>query len=70
MGGAHERNVMRWDARRAMLDGEIERLERALAREVALVAADAERVEALRRDLAAARAQRVALGPSPQPKMG
>ncbi len=66
MHGARERNTMRWDARRALQDEEIARLERELERVEAGTARAAEllsrREEALRR--------RMALGPSPRPKMG
>jgi hypothetical protein len=66
MGGAHDRNVLRWDARRALLDREVERLERELAR----VREDVPRAEALARQLEEARQRRRALGPDMRPKMG
>lgn len=66
MGGTHDRNVLRWAARRALLDGEIARLERELAR----TQGDPTHHESLARQLADARARRTALGPAPQPKMG
>lgn len=66
MGGTHNRNVLRWEARRALLDDEIERLEREIAR----AQGDSARAEMLARQLADARVRRAALGPAPQPKMG
>lgn len=66
MRGARERNVLRWDAHRALLDEEIARLERELAD------ADPELPDgaALRQQLDDALRRRRALGPSPRPKMG
>ena len=66
MRGAHERNVLRWDIHRSLLDGEIERLER----ELADAGSDPERVAAVRERLDALLARRRALGPAPRPKMG
>lgn len=78
MSGAHERNVLRWDAQRALLDREVERLERELAH-VERVGAGSQgsghqvnpdQIVSLRRQLEAARQRRQALGPTPRPKMG
>lgn len=66
MGGTHNRNVLRWAARQALMDSEIARLERELAR----AQGDPASAESLVRQLADALARRTALGPEPQPKMG
>lgn len=66
VGGTHDRNVLRWAARRALLDSEIARLEWELTR----AQGDPARAESLALQLADARARRMALGPTPQPKMG
>jgi hypothetical protein len=66
MQGAHERNVLRWEARQAMLDTLILSLEN----ELAAAAHDAPRASALQHQLAQARRRRTELGPSPHPKMG
>ncbi|HEX9058354.1 MAG TPA: hypothetical protein VF818_12570 [Ktedonobacterales bacterium] len=66
MHGARERNSVRWEARRALLDLEIERLER----EVAAASANPARLAALRQQLDEAVRRRGVLGPAPQPKMG
>lgn len=66
MQGARERNVLRWDAHRALLDAEVERLER----ELAAAAPNSPHAAALLRQLEDARARRDAIGPSPRPKMG
>ncbi|HEX9412892.1 MAG TPA: hypothetical protein VF916_05265 [Ktedonobacterales bacterium] len=66
MQGAHERNVLRWEARQAMLDTLILSLES----ELTAAAHDATRASALQRQLAQVRRRRTELGPSPHPKMG
>ena len=66
MRGARERNVLRWDAHRALLDEEIARLERELAGADPKSPASS----ALRQQLDDALRRRHALGPSPRPKMG
>jgi hypothetical protein len=68
MRGARERNVLRWDAHQALLDEEIARLERELAEGSATPESPAR--AALRQQLEEARRRRLALGPSPRPKMG
>ncbi|HEY7982542.1 MAG TPA: hypothetical protein VID73_00155 [Ktedonobacterales bacterium] len=68
MRGAHERNVLRWEARLALLDARIARLERELAR--ANPAAPPEQRAQAARELEQARHERAALGPAPHPKMG
>lgn len=74
MGGAHDRNLLRWDAQRALLDREVDRLERELARARGDGRGDgrgdAPRAEALARQLDDAKQRRRALGPAPRPKMG
>jgi hypothetical protein len=66
MHGARERNSIRWEAHRALLDKKIEQLQRELAR----VAGDAARAAALRQQLEEAERRRATLGPSPHAKMG
>jgi hypothetical protein len=66
MRGAHEHHVWRWQARRTLIDREIERLER----ELAAAADDDDRAAPLRQALDEQRRHRQALGPSPRPKMG
>jgi hypothetical protein len=66
MRGARERNTLRWDAQRALLDDEIARLRRELAE----AAPDSPAAATLRQQLDDALRRRRALGPSPRPKMG
>ncbi len=66
MQGARERNVLRWDAHRALLDAEIERLECELAAAVP----NSPHAATLLGQLTNARLRRNAIGPSPRPKMG
>ena len=66
MHGARERNTTRWDVRRTLLQGEIERLQAELA-EPRL---DPTRVDTLRRQLEDAQRRKRDIGPSPRPKMG
>jgi hypothetical protein len=68
MRGAHERNVLRWEARLALLEARIAWLERELAR--AGDPARAEQREQTVWQLQQARLERAALGPAPRPKMG
>jgi cytochrome c-type biogenesis protein CcmH/NrfG len=65
MHGARERNPLRWEARRALLQAEIERLQR--TRDQSRDPAARERVA---RQLAEAEAKLRQLGPSPAAKMG
>ncbi len=68
MRGAHERNVLRWEARLALLEARIARLEHDLAR--ASGPEQAEQREQMALQLEQARRERDALGPAPRPKMG
>ena len=68
MRGAHERNVLRWEARLALLEARIAWLERELARPGD--PARAELREQTVHQLQQARHERAALGPAPRPKMG
>ena len=68
MRGAHERNVLRWEARLALLDARIARLERELARAGGSEQAIAR--EQAAQQLEQARRERASLGPAPRPKMG
>ena len=68
MRGAHERNVLRWEARLALLEARIAWLERDLAR--VGDPSPAEQREQTVRQLEQARHELAALGPAPRPKMG
>jgi hypothetical protein len=65
MHGARERNPLRWDVRRALLESDIERLERAHAQ-----TRDPDARELLARQLDEAQRRLRQLGPSPAAKMG
>jgi type VI protein secretion system component VasF len=65
MHGARERNPLRWDARRALLSSEIERLKRTHAQ-----ARDDAQREHLQRQIEDAERRLRQLGPSPAAKMG
>jgi hypothetical protein len=66
MHGARERNTIRWDARRTLLQGEIERLQAELDQ----VRLDPARRDTLHRQLEDAQRRMRAIGPSPRAKMG
>jgi hypothetical protein len=68
MRGAHERNVLRWELRLALLEARIDGLERDLA--CAGDCVRAEQREHTLRQLQQALHERAALGPAPRPKMG
>jgi hypothetical protein len=68
MRGAHERNVLRWEARVALLEARIARLERELARVGSPT--QGEQRDQAERQLENARRERASLGPAPRPKMG
>jgi hypothetical protein len=65
MHGARERNPLRWEVRRSLLEGEIERLRRTHAQTRDLAAR-----EQLARELEDAERRLRQLGPSPAAKMG
>ncbi len=66
MRGVRERNTLRWDAQRALLDDEIARLDG----ELLATPPDSPAAAELHQRLDAALSRRRALGPSPRPKMG